>query len=372
MEANKLLEIFFSLENPAIYAIIFMTIVLLLVFLIKNEFIKPLSKKKKELELENAKLSALYAEVDPDPVIRLDNSYIVIDLNNAAREIFNNVEILKKSIFEIIPKLASIIHEKLDDAIIELIDKYYAVTIKRIEELKYVHVYLHDITDRVVYEQKIENYQNNLKELRSKIENVNEEEKQRIGKELHDSVGHSISLLKLEIQNLMDDKTGENGGSLRDLLKNIDDLSCEVRELSHQLRPRILAEFGLFQAVKSLVDKSNIQKKIHGYVTKNEDFIILDKKIEQNIYRICQEALNNIIKHSDCSELIIDFKSMDGKLSITISDDGVGFDLEEEYGSKRASLGLLNMKERAESCGGSFTIDSIKEMGTTIFMSFNI
>ena len=133
-----------------------------------------------------------------------------------------------------------------------------------------------------------------------------------------------------------------------------------------------MAEFGLFQAVKSLVDKSNVQKNVTGYVNKNIDFIIADKKLEQNIYRICQEALNNIIKHSECAEFMIDFIYSDEKLAITISDDGVGFDIEQQFGSQKTSLGLLNMKERAESGGGTFSIDSIKDMGTTVYMSFNI
>lgn len=372
MEPNKFLEVFFSLENPAIYAILFMVIVVVLILLIKNEFIQPLSLKKKKLELENAKLSALYSQVDPDPIIRVDNSYNIIDINNAAQNVFDNKEVLKKSIFEYIPELASKLHNKSNDSIITFNDRYYSVSIKKIEDLGYIHLYLHDITDRVLYEQKIENYQNNLKELRRKIDTVNEDEKQRIGKELHDSVGHSISLLKIEIQNLMQNEEATNNNGLDDLLKNIDGLSSEIRELSHQLRPRILAEFGLFQAVKALIDKTNMQKKMVGYVSSNTEFTIFDKKLEQNIYRICQEALNNIIKHSGCSEYVIDFNYIDDQLSITISDDGIGFDIEEEFGSKNASLGLLNMKERAESSGGTFTIDSIQNMGTTIYMSFNI
>ena len=90
MEPNNIWEIFFSLENPAIYAAIFTLIIIALTLLITQKFIHPLSKRKRKLELENAKLAALYSEIDPDPIIRVDENWKPIDMNNAAKEIFNS------------------------------------------------------------------------------------------------------------------------------------------------------------------------------------------------------------------------------------------------------------------------------------------
>ncbi|MCB0745359.1 MAG: sensor histidine kinase, partial [Ignavibacteriae bacterium] len=244
---------------------------------------------------------------------------------------------------------------------------------KDVDDLKFKHIYLHDITNRIEGEQKIKNYKDNLRELRTKLESVNEELKQKIGKELHDSVGHSLSLLKIQLQNVLETKElNTDEDEIKKVFISIDELSQEVRELSHELRPRILEEFGLIQAIASLIDRTNLQGNMKGYIVQNKEFRITEKKLEKNIYRICQEALNNIIKHSECSEFYLEFNLDNSILDIVISDNGKGFDLNEQFGNERSSLGLFNMKEGVEAVGGKFNIDSIKDIGTNISLKFKI
>ncbi len=370
MEPNNILDIFFSLENPAIYAIIFTVMLLVLVILIKQEFIRPLAKRKRKLELEVAKLAALYSEVDPDPIIRVDEDWKVIDMNNSAKDIANKGN---ESLDDLVSEIRSKKENKKDYSVLMMGKEFYSVSVEIVKELKFIHIYLHDMTRRILYEEEIKNYQDNLRELRIKVDTVNEEEKQRIGKELHDSVGHSLSLLKIELQIFLENKRLDiNEKEVKGVLHSIDQLSEEVRELSHELRPRILGEFGLVQAIKSLVDRINLQGKIKGFVIQNKEFRIDEIILEQNIYRICQEALNNIIKHSNCSEFYLDFNLNSNILDVKISDDGRGFNLDEQYSRERASLGIFNMKERAESVGGTFNIDSMLSMGTTISLKFQI
>ncbi|MFZ1288472.1 MAG: histidine kinase [Melioribacteraceae bacterium] len=368
MEPNHIFDIFLSLQNPALYALIFLIVVLILVLLIKREFIHPLAVRKRKLELENAKLTALYSEVDPDPIIRINNSWNVIDMNNAAKIIFENEN---QSIKNILDELK----ENLNDQrkhIVKINDNYYSSTIKEIEELEFKHIYLHDITQRKSYEEKIKNYQENLKMLRTKVDTVNEEEKKKIGGELHDSVGHSISLLKIDLQNIIEkEQIVKDKNAFKGLFNSLDELALEVRDISHELKPPILNEFGLLHAIQSLVDKINTKTDIQGYVTYNTEFRIEYQDIEVQIYRICQEAFTNIEKHSYCTEFNIDFYFLNKLLQISISDNGNGFDLETNYEKKSPSLGLLNMKERAESVGGTFEIDSIINMGTSINLEFN-
>jgi len=373
MEPNNISDVFFSLENPAIYAIAFTVIIVVLVLYIKREFIKPLSLKKRKLELENTRLTALYAEVDPDPILRTDNVGKVIDMNSSAKEVFKIQDIINTNINTLIPNIVIKSNGTDLNSKIMLGNKYYTVIIKEIKELGYKHIYLHDITNHVEYEHKIKNYQDNLKELRIKVDSANEEEKQRIGKELHDSVGHSLSLLKMEMQNYFsnhDINIKENGASK--ILHSVDGLSDEVRQLSHQLRPRILAEFGLVQAIISLVDRINQQGRMKGYITQNGELEERDEKLEQNIYRICQEALNNIINHSDCAEFHIDIRIDEKNIKMTISDDGKGFQLEKQIRHGSSSLGFLNMRERAETINGTLSVDSIENMGTTIYLTVKI
>ena len=369
MEPNNIFEVFFSFENPAIYAIAFTVIVVVLIFFIKREFIKPLTLKKRKLEMENAKLSALFAEVDPDPVLRTDLAGKVIDMNNFAKDLFDH-SLTDVNIKTLIPNIEINSNGNGLNSEINLGNKNYTVIIKEIKELGYKHIYLHDITSRVEYEKKIKDYQNNLKELRIKIDSVNEEEKQRIGKELHDSVGHSLSLLKIGMQSCFlnhDISICDDGPS--QILDSIDALSDEIRELSHQLKPRILNEFGLIPAVLSLVDRTNQKESMIGYVTESGGLIERDENLELNIYRICQEALNNIVKHSECHEFRIEFIVDDSELKVIILDDGKGFKLDEYMKEGTSSLGFLNMKERAESIGGTLSVDSIVNMGTTIYLN---
>jgi len=373
MEPNKISDVFFSFENPAIYAIAFTVIIIVLVFLIKREFIKPLLNKKKKLELENTKLTALYAEVDPDPILRTDIAGKVIDMNNSAREVFKDKDIQNANINTLIQNIDIIDDGNDINHEIKIADKYYTFIMKEIEELGYKHIYLHDITSRVEYEKKIKDYQDNLKELRMRVDLANEKEKQLIGKELHDSVGNSLSLLKIEMQNYFyKNDINVNESEANKMLHSVDVLSEEVREISHQLRPRILSEFGLVQALMALVDKINLQGKMQGYVNQNNELEVKDKNLEQNIYRICQEALSNIIKHSECTEFNVDIFVLENSLKIMISDDGKGFNIEEQFNYGNSSLGLLNMKERAAAIGGSFTVDSIENMGTTIYLNVDI
>jgi len=373
MEPNKISDVFFSFENPAIYAIAFTVIIIVLVFLIKREFIKPLLNKKKKLELENTKLTALYAEVDPDPILRTDIAGKVIDMNNSAREVFKDKDIQNANINTLIPNIDIIDDDNDINHEIKITDKYYTFIMKEIEELGYRHIYLHDITSRVEYEKKIKDYQDNLKELRMRVDLANEKEKQLIGKELHDSVGNSLSLLKIEMQNYFyKNNINVNESEASKMLHSVDVLSDEVREISHQLRPRILSEFGLVQALMALVDKINLQGKMQGYVNQNNELEVKDKNLEQNIYRICQEALSNIIKHSECTEFNVDIFVLENSLKIMISDDGTGFNIEEQFNYGNSSLGLLNMKERAAAIGGSLTVDSIENMGTTIYLNVDI
>lgn len=370
MEPNHISDVFFSLENPAIYALVFTLVILVLVFLIKKEFIQPLTKNKRKLELENAKLAALYSEIDPDPIIRVDYDWNLMDLNISAKNIFNDKKVSLENLVSQIKENDGYLNNSFTA---KLGERSYSVNIKDVKDLSFFHIYLHDITSRIEYEEKIKNYKDNLRELRIKIDKVNEEEKRKIGKELHDSIGHSLSLLKIGIQNFLDMKNiSTDEREVLEILDPIDDLSNEVRELSHELMPRILDEFGLVSAIKSLVDKINLQGVNHGYVIQNKNIILNEKTLELNIYRICQEALHNILKHSNCEEFYIDFYIDKKFLSVTVADNGRGFDMEKHFNNEKSSLGILNMKERAESVAGSFNIDSIESMGTTISMKFQI
>lgn len=368
MEPTDIFGVFFSAENPLIYVLTIAVLMFVILALIKKEYISPLRKKKEELELKNLKLSALFAEVDPDPVIRIDENHTIIELNNAAITEFGN-EILNKNIFAIFnnyqndPDFSKPIEISLDN-------KYYSSVTKKIETFGFSHIYLRDITQRIEYENLIKLNQESLKQLKKKIETVNEDEKEKLGKELHDSAGQNLLLLKLSLQNLKNVDNPQQ--EIDNMINSLDELITEIRDISHQLRPRILNEFGLVPALKSNIDAINNQNGIKGFLTTNYEKGILNKEYELNIYRICQESISNIIKHAKCAEFYIQLLLDENLLKLVISDDGKGFNVREYLSEGRSSLGLLNIRERAENYNGTMSIISAPEEGTTIFIKFNL
>lgn len=369
MEPTNIFKTFFSLQNPTIYGIIIVILGLIIFYLIKKEFISPLRKTKKELELKNLKLMALFSEVDPDPVIRIDHDWKILELNKAAENEFENENFKGKNIKEIFP-------EYIDESasgkfsVLSYNKKYYSAITKNIDTFEFKHIYLRDITQRIEYEILIKKNQVNLKKLKMKVETVNEEEKNRLGKELHDGPAQNLLVLKLALQNQLDENGNNENERLKNMINITDDLITEVREISHQLRPRILNEFGLTAGLTSIIDKINSENQIKGYLTSSYKSGSLSKELELNIYRICQECISNIIKHAECKEFFIQLIQKDDQLKLVISDDGKGFNVDEYFAEGNSSLGLLNIKERVENYEGSVNIISSPGEGTTIFVKF--
>ncbi|MBK7107082.1 MAG: sensor histidine kinase [Ignavibacteriae bacterium] len=368
MEPTDIFSVFYTLDNPLIYGVTIIVLLVIVISLIKKEYISPLRKNKAELELKNLKLMALFAEVDPDPVIRIDKNFIIIELNNCAENEFGK-KLLGKNVFDIFGNFKeNMLNEKSVE--ISYRNKFYSAVTKEIEPFGFSHIYLRDITQRIEYETLIKKNQESLKQLKSKVESLNEEEKDRLGKELHDSVGQNLLMLKLNLQNLQSENKINHNTEIVKMINLIDELAVEIRDISHQLRPRILNEFGLVAGLTSIIDAINSKDHIKGYLTTNYKLGSLNKEHELNIYRICQESISNIIKHANCSEFFIQLIQDDEQIKLVISDDGIGFNVNEYFTEGKSSLGLLNIKERAENYDGKMNIISAPGEGTTIFIKF--
>jgi len=371
MEPNNIFDIFFSFENPAIYGLIILLLILVLTFLIKKEYIQPLTKRQKELELENTKLMALFAEIDPDPILRINDEFKIISANNTALNIFDEKKLLGSSIGSIIHGFEFDNKEVLNNKIIEINSRHYSISARKVEALGFIQIYLNDITKRIEYENQIEQYQKNLRQLRTKLEEMNENEMQRLGLELHDGIGQNVSVIKIEIQKYLEkENSNDNKLVFKKLLKLIDNLSTEIRDISHQLRPRILNEFGLQPALSSYIDSINNNSNMKGQISCTESEISINPELELNIYRICQEAITNIVKHSECNNFFVQLVNTNDDLRIIISDDGKGFIVSDYAKNGNSSLGLLNMRERAANFSCEMHLQSNLNEGTTIFFNF--
>ncbi len=193
-----------------------------------------------------------------------------------------------------------------------------------------------------------------------------ENERQRIAKDLHDGVGQMMSVAKMNLsafENQLLFQDEEQKLSFERIISLVDDSCREVRTVSHQMMPNILLKSGLAKAVAEFIDK--IDKRILKINLHTEG---LNERIEENteivLYRVLQEIVNNVIKHSGATQLDISLiKDADG-ISATIEDNGKGFDISTL--SEKAGIGLRNMKARVEYLKGTIDFDSSPGKGTLV------
>ncbi len=192
-----------------------------------------------------------------------------------------------------------------------------------------------------------------------------EEERERIAKDLHDSLGGLLSTIKLQIDNIQDKESDvKKLPEFKHTTHLLDVAVSEIRTISQDLQPGALARLGLVPAINDLVNR---------YQTKNGPEITfqhygLPKEMEQSfalsIYRIVQEILNNALKHAKATEIFVQLNKEDEDIVIHIEDDGIGFDPKKKY----KSMGLENIKSRVNYHKGTIDIDSRKDQGTSFII----
>jgi signal transduction histidine kinase len=196
-----------------------------------------------------------------------------------------------------------------------------------------------------------------------------EKERTRISKELHDGLGQLLSSAKLNISSLEDGIMKEDEYLLQNSLTIIDDAVKEVRSISHNLMPTALMNYGIIEAVNGLVSKINDSKQIQVNFS-NENFTInLEKETEIALYRITQEILNNMLKHSKAKDIDMVFSNSNNNVSINIKDNGIGFNTDEIKNS--SGIGWQNIFSRVSMLNGEILINSQIGNGTDVQINFN-
>ncbi|HEY3405704.1 MAG TPA: sensor histidine kinase [Ohtaekwangia sp.] len=223
-----------------------------------------------------------------------------------------------------------------------------------------------------IQEQQIEflERQQKVVSLQSMI-NGQETERTRIAKDLHDGLGGLFSTIKMYFSTLQHDMAVLKEDSLfQKSYGLIDNASVELRRIAHNMMPEVLMKLGLTNALKDLCDNISAGKlikvslEVHGMTSR------LNEQTEVMLYRIVQELLNNIIKHAQATEVIIQFVKDNNRLSVVVEDNGKGFNTQEA--DTRAHAGLETVKNRVNYLNGELTIDSEKGVGTTVMMEFLI
>jgi signal transduction histidine kinase len=209
-----------------------------------------------------------------------------------------------------------------------------------------------------------------LRALSTHLESIREEERTRIAREIHDELGQALTGLKMDISWLRDrlQRDELDPGKLfqktEAMSRLIDTTVQSVRRIATELRPGILDDLGIVAAVEWLAQDFESRTGIRCNFAADREEINLDRDRATALFRISQETLTNVARHSSASTVNISLKQENSSLILRISDNGRGITPEEAAGAR--SLGLLGMRERATSLGGRVDIEGPPGRGTLV------
>ena len=202
--------------------------------------------------------------------------------------------------------------------------------------------------------------QDQLRELASHLMTVQEEERQRVARELHDDISQRLSLLDLRCA----EAQAGNPEQMAQIRQSVQSLNDDVRGISHRLHPAILNDLGLSAALRTMVQEFRVRERMPATYSESDLPENLPQPAVTALYRISQEALRNITKHAGETHVKVSIQGVDGIVRLQIRDFGAGFDQEDEYPIK--GLGLVSMEERARIAGGTFAVKSTLGEGTNV------
>ncbi len=183
-------------------------------------------------------------------------------------------------------------------------------------------------------------------------------ERQRISRELHDGLGQMLVGMKLRVESLSEEQTIAHH-DLKEIMKLLNHTISETRRMSENLMPSPLKEFGLMAGINNLCKNQEKATSLKIRFDALGKFDFIDTKVQTYLYRIAQEALNNIVKHAQASEVMVQLIRLEGYIRLYIEDNGKGYSQKE----KTMGLGLQNMKERVALINGIIEFNSENQTG---------
>ncbi|MFC0773685.1 PAS domain S-box protein [Terrimonas alba] len=310
--------------------------------------------------------------------------YNVVDVNNVAllKYGYTREEFLKLSMADFRPK--------------EDVERFKASTntafrgifhagvwrhLKKDGTIIYVDIYTHDfyykgqqtrlvlandITEKHIAEQKLKESYESIRKLTGHLQNVREEERLHISREIHDELGQLLTVLKMDVSWLNKRIEPENAAAkekLAEILGLIDSTVKSVRRIASELRPTLLDDLGLLAAMEWHLEEFERRSGIETESSLPEIEQPLPDALKIGLFRIFQESLTNVARHSGAKKVKVSLQQRDKELVLTVHDNGKGFD---ESGTVKKTLGLLGMKERTLMMGGQYNISGIIGEGTTV------
>jgi PAS domain S-box-containing protein len=247
------------------------------------------------------------------------------------------------------------------------------VSLETIEFIESMAPLIGEAIHRFNLEDELRISESRLRHLSSQLLTVQENERKRVARELHDGIGQMLTAVKFKMESSLHDSANPGKDSIRQSLETVipmvHESIQEVRRIQMALRPSILDDLGILATLGWFCRE--FQKVYPGItIEKNLDLeeTAIPDSLKTPIYRIIQEALNNVAKHSQADRVHLTLTRKDDKIELTVEDNGMGFDGGEVFARERShrGFGLSGMRERTELSGGVFLIESSKGKGTTL------
>lgn len=354
---------------------------------LENEVVR-LKKQEKILQEEKTKFRTIFENAN-DEIVLLDANGVVMDINYKVEEIFGykREEVIGRNFaqFDFLStedlirtldlfdellngrpgKLLELDFFRKDGSVVFI--EVNPKLVKNKNQTQSILAIIRDVTERKQAEEHIQ-------ELTQQIIKAQEAERQRISRDLHDNMAQDLSSLKITCETLFDhypDISDELKSKVSEMSKILTRSITSVRDLTYNLQPPSLDQLGLVQAVyQHCIDFSD-RTGIHtDFFSAGMDDIKFDFDTEINLYRIIQEALNNVRKHAHATHVRVRLLASYPSIILKIEDNGLGFCVEGRI-TKAAiekRIGLKSMKERACLLQGEFKIQSLKNMGTEVYV----
>ena len=227
-----------------------------------------------------------------------------------------------------------------------------------------------DITDRKKAEEEVQQSYASIRKLTEHLQNIREEERTHIAREIHDELGQQLTVLKMDAS-WLNKKLITNDESvkekLKDLLELLDGTVRTVRKISSELRPSLLDDMGLVAAMEWHLKEFEKRVTVKTKFSMPTNDLPLTDTVKTGLFRIFQESLTNVARHANAKKVEVSLQRQNGSIILSIKDDGKGFDREKAANKK--TLGILGMEERSFMMGGSYQINSKPGKGTLVVVS---
>ncbi|MEW6200552.1 MAG: ATP-binding protein [bacterium] len=260
--------------------------------------------------------------------------------------------------------------KKAEDELKQYKDHLEELVASRTKEIEKINEELkNEIQERICSESALKTSEEKLRGLSRQVLSIQDEERARLSRELHDDIGQQLAAIMFQLVSLKE----KGAVAVKDIAlieEMINRAGSDLHKICQGLQPMTLSQFGFEPAIKMLL--WDLMEK-HGRTIlssfESMDYNVSDA-VGMSIYRICQEAVTNSIRHSGADQISVSFRLENNELVLEVRDNGKGFEMDDLKENVR--LGIVGMKQRADLCGGRLSIDSVHGKGTCVYLRIPI